>query len=267
MKIAAPFIKRGMRVVRQNLNTAFDGKPPFKLVPFYERVLANFSRAVFDLIYASWHWTACVPELFDEEELDAALNHADRIRAENGGVLVVSGHIGSWELLGAALALRMDTKAVARSIAFAPYNDAVMDVRSRLGYGIFFQDDPITQMAKHVRSGGLLGLIADQDIAHNAGIFVPFFGVEAYTPTGPAALSMLAKAPILPIFCIYEGGRYRLKIFDPIFPPERRSEESIYEITVKWQAAVEEAVRRWPDQWAWFHKRWKTRPQGKKEGE
>jgi KDO2-lipid IV(A) lauroyltransferase len=254
----APFLTRERKHFYNNLDVAFPGGAPFQKESFFRRVLANFVRALLDTVYASQAWPERAAILFDKGELDEALHKVDEAYKRHGRLIVISGHIGSWELLGAVLGLKFDTRAVASKLHYEPYQDAVMAIRKRLGYGIFFQEDPITSMARFVKDGGLLGLIADQDIAHNAGVFVPFFGKDAYTPVGPAALAALTRTTMLPVFCVHEGPRYKVVIGEPIEPPEKRNDDTILALTASWQAEIEKVVRLYPDQWAWFHRRWKT---------
>ena len=256
---AAPFLARERQDAYGNLNIAFPGSVPFHRERFFRDVVANFSRALLDTVYASQDWPERAAELFDKQELDEALHRVNEVYRRDGRLIVISGHIGSWELLGAVLGLRFDTRAVARKLYFEPYQEIIMAMRKRLGYGIYFQEDPITSMAKFVKDGGLLGLIADQDIAHNSGVFVPFFGKDAYTPVGPAALAALTKTTMLPVFCVYEAPGYKLVIGQAIEPPEKRNDDTILALTRAWQAEIEKVVRDYPDQWAWFHRRWKTR--------
>ncbi|MBN1809381.1 MAG: lysophospholipid acyltransferase family protein [Planctomycetes bacterium] len=258
---ACPLMRRERTFVRDNLRIAFPAGCPFPFPSFFRSLVSSFGRAALDLVYASHHWPAALHSLFDGDALSSALDAVARAHALRNGLIVVTAHIGSWELLGAVLALRFNTRAVARHIYYEPYDAALMNLRSRLGYGVFYQEDPVRGMASFVRDGGLLGLVPDQDISHNAGIFVPFFGRDAYTPVGPAALSLLARVPILPVFCVRHAGAYRLVVDELILPPPRRTDDTISLLTASWQKAVEAAVRRFPGQWAWFHRRWKTLPE------
>jgi len=265
VQAVAPFLTRERKHFFNNLDIAFPGGAPFPKERFFRRVLSNFSRALLDTVYASQGWPERAGILFDKAELDEALHKVDEVYKRHGRLIVISGHIGSWELLGAVLGTRFDTRAVARKLFYEPYQDAIMAMRKRLGYGVFLQEDPITSMARFVKDGGLLGLIADQDIAHNAGVFAPFFGKDAYTPVGPAALGTLTRTTMLPVFCVHEAPRYKMVIGEPIEPPGKRDDDTVLALTCAWQAEIEKVVRCYPDQWAWFHRRWKTRPEDVKK--
>jgi LPS export ABC transporter protein LptC len=93
------------------------------------------------------------------------------------------------------------------------------------------------------------------------GIFVDFFGRPAHTPLGPAALSILTGAPIVPCFLIREGPHFRLVVEPPLSAPQEADRvQAMAALTRAWSAVVESYVRRYPDHWVWMHRRWKTRP-------
>ena len=105
-------------------------------------------------------------------------------------------------------------------------------------------------------------MLPDQDVDKVGGIFVPFFGREAYTPTGPASLARAARVPIIPFFMIWMGRKYRVRIGRPIVVPHtERKKEDLLEGTLLWSKVFEEVIRAHPDQWVWIHRRWRTTPE------
>jgi KDO2-lipid IV(A) lauroyltransferase len=118
---------------------------------------------------------------------------------------------------------------------------------------------------KMLREGEILGVLADVNAHPKEGVFVPFFGVDACTSAGPAMLALRTDALIVPFFCVYDHQEKRYKIvrgdiLEPVKTGDR--ERDILETTRLYTAEIERIIRRYPDQWLWIHKRWKTRPKG-----
>ena len=118
---------------------------------------------------------------------------------------------------------------------------------------------------KVLKNNKLIGILADQDIRKVNGVFVNFFGMPAYTPTAPVQLALGAKCPILPSVMIRdENNKYYHHLI--ISPPidlinDRKNPDAIVENTQRWTNILEKHIRKYPDQWVWMHKRWKTTPE------
>jgi KDO2-lipid IV(A) lauroyltransferase len=116
-----------------------------------------------------------------------------------------------------------------------------------------------------LRDRDLLVLPIDQNSTRGLGVFVDFFGLPASTNAGMARISLRTGAPIVPVFMVREGrtARHRVHVL-PIIEPERTDdfEADVRRNTQRFTAVFEEMVRRFPEQWLWMHKRWKTRPPG-----
>ena len=181
---------------------------------------------------------------------------------EGKGVIVVSAHLGNWEFIPMYFAGRgYPANVVARPIYYEKYDQWVMSIRNRMGVNVIYRTDSPKLLIDVLRKNQLLGIVADQDIDSIEGVFVDFFEKKAYTPTAPVKLAMLAGCPIIPMFIVRSGKRHTIHVGDPIRiekSMERDAAVSFY--TQKWSDAVESYVRRYPDQWVWMHRRWKTQP-------
>jgi KDO2-lipid IV(A) lauroyltransferase len=115
-------------------------------------------------------------------------------------------------------------------------------------------------MLKILKHGGILGIVPDQDVDSVDGVFVDFFGKEAYTPTAPVKLAMAAKTQIVPIFVVRKkDNTHKLVVEKPIDVLRGdEKEEDIRRYTQAWTSLLEKYVRKYPQQWVWVHKRWKT---------
>jgi KDO2-lipid IV(A) lauroyltransferase len=110
--------------------------------------------------------------------------------------------------------------------------------------------------------GTILGLICDQNGGKD-GVFVDFFGLPASSVKGPAALALRYGVPVVPMFTLWDGDLYKVEIQPELELIRSGDEEAdILENTGRFQKVIEEMVRRYPEQWLWAHRRWKTRPPG-----
>ncbi len=180
------------------------------------------------------------------------------------GTVGFTGHVGNWELLSRIGTVFGPLTVVGKRLR-SPLADAlVQGTRTGTGARLLYQDAPFADFARDVRSGRLLAFLIDQDIERLAGTFVPWFGDLAYTPTGPAAIAQLTRSPVVCVFLYEKAGRWVLHCSPRIrFPRTRDTASDVLAIT-SWATAYEEAiVRRTPHQWAWWHLRWRTRPEQK----
>lgn len=182
---------------------------------------------------------------------------------ETGAAVVVSGHLGNWELLTHLMAW---SKVKAAGIYRAPDNPHVdrllKDMRGEGGKLPLFPKGPqgARLALKHLASGGVLALLADQKMSD--GIPVPFFGHEAMTASAPAALALRQRCPVLMARTIRLGpARFRVEVMPPMeLPPaEMPREEAIFQVMVAINAQLEAWVRDEPGQWLWQHRRWPKR--------
>ncbi len=187
----------------------------------------------------------------------------DRVLAEGKGLIALTGHLGNWELFACLGSAQWPERVVCvgRRYSFPPYNDIVEEVRRRLGVRMIYQDDSPRAAMRVLASNGLLGILPDQDVKRVHGVFIEFFGLSAYTPSVPASLCLRVGSPIVPLFIVREGAGYRVIVSEPIRPEHAAdAEDPVREITRRWSLALEEAIRRYPEQWVWTHRRWRTTP-------
>jgi KDO2-lipid IV(A) lauroyltransferase len=205
-----------------------------------------------------------------ELELDEEIQDLYRINKETRrGVLIVTGHLGNWEMLvfGWA-AIHEPMSYLARALDNPLIENLTLRVRTRFGNRPINKANSAMTAVKILREGNLLGVLADVNAHPKEGVFVPFFGVPACTISGPALIAIRADALILPSFCIWDKERKKYQfirgaIIAPAQTGDRKAD--IIQTTAAYTAEIEKVIRRYPDQWNWIHKRWKTRPPGEKE--
>ena len=181
---------------------------------------------------------------------------------KNGlGAILLTGHLGNWELAGAAVAARgVPLAAVAVRQANRLFDDDLMRNRARLGISIIRRGDAPLDVIRTLRAGRVAGLVADQN-ARRGGLFVDFLGTPASTARGPALLALRANVPLFLGSCVAldgEPGRYRCEIEEITCERTGNLHEDVRRLTAAHVAALAERVRRDPGQYFWQHRRWWT---------
>lgn len=196
-------------------------------------------------------------EVEGEEHLREALD-----RSQNG-VIVVTAHLGNWELLGAAMAMRGYPLTVVYRRRDNPRLERLLrSWRTRPNFEPIPRGAAARGVLQALRARRVVALPVDQNVNRREGMFVPFFGRLASTRTGPARLAMRTGAPVLPAFIerVGKGPRHRIRVHPPLeIAPEA---EALGRNLARINAALEDAIRAVPEQWTWTHRRWKTQPVG-----
>jgi KDO2-lipid IV(A) lauroyltransferase len=138
----------------------------------------------------------------------------------------------------------------------------VEQLRMRTGNQAIPKQKAMGQILRLLKAGEIVGILLDQNMAWQEGVFVDFFGEKACTNTGMALLALKTGTPVLPAFNIRQkDGRYRV-VIEPEIPLVRTGdkERDVTENTQRFTQIIERYVRNYPDQWLWLHQRWKTRP-------
>jgi KDO2-lipid IV(A) lauroyltransferase len=215
------------------------------------RVAADYARlpalvhAPRERVFAAWR---------GEEHLHAA-------RARGRGVLLLTGHLGNFELMGAAIGRLMPVAFLVKPLSNPGAEAWIARLRSRAGVDLLPIGAGVRGALRRLRAGGAVALLGDQD-ARRDGIFVPFLGTPASTPAGPAWLSLASGAPIVFGTCLRTGdGRYEVRVLPPIVPEGSADDpRAVESLTRRHTALLEAAVRERPESWFWLHRRWKTAP-------
>jgi len=177
------------------------------------------------------------------------------------GVMVITGHFGNWELLGARLAMEpFNVAVVARDASDIGVAALINRSRESLGMKVFGRRD-MKAMNAHLRANGLLGILPDQH-SRKGSLLVDFLGRPAWTVRSPAVLALRTGAAIIPAFCLRrEDDSLRAIVLDEIDTDSLHQldrDEATVELTRRINAVLEEQILAHPDQWLWLHNRWKA---------
>ena len=200
--------------------------------------------------------------LDDWIRLEGGEHFEEALRAGRG-VLFATAHLGNWELSALAHALlRAPMHIVVRPLD-NPLIDRLVERRRTLtGNHLIEKKDFARGILKALGANEAVGILIDQNASPAEGVFVDFFGLPACASTGFAKLAAHSGAAVIPGFALWSDAerRYILR-FDP---PLRITGDAARD-TQTLQSALEATIRKYPDQWLWIHRRWKTRPAGQPE--
>jgi len=184
----------------------------------------------------------------------------DEALAAGGGAIVVTGHVGNWELLAATVAAEgYPITVVGRRVNDVRFNALITAFRRGAGLEILSRDDPrfVSAVRDALRRGRVVALLIDQD-TRGAGVFVPFFGRPARTPPGPAVLALRARAPVLTVFIRRRPDGGHTIAFESVPVPARSGRDAVVALTARLTAAIEAHIRTAPAEWVWWHRRWRS---------
>lgn len=190
----------------------------------------------------------------------------DAAHRRGKGVLFLTAHLGGWEVGSFVHSVHGNRLRIVVRALDNPYlNRLVERYRTLHGNQTFEKQDFARGLLSAMRGGETVGLLMDQNMTPPQGVFVPFFGIEACTASGIARVALHTDAAVVPAFTIWDPvlRKYRVQ-FDPPLTLVRseNTEADVVANTALFTSVIEQYVRKYPDQWLWVHRRWKTRPEG-----
>jgi Kdo2-lipid IVA lauroyltransferase/acyltransferase len=194
------------------------------------------------------------------------LENLEAAQRRGHGVILFTGHLGSWELSSFALsAFGYPMSFLVRRMDNPKIEPLVDRTRTRFGNRSIDKRAAARPMLRTLREGGTLGLLVDLNTLPHEGVFVDFFGIPASTTASLATLALRTGAAVLPVFVPWDAERQRfvLRIDPPLeIASTGEMESDVRKLTAQFTSVIETYVRRYPEQWLWIHKRWNTRPEG-----
>ena len=244
--------KRRREIALSNLALAFPELTPQERSTLAKKNFEHFGRMLGDF-FRSEHRT--------KEELDQSikvfgLEHLESALSLDKGCLMITGHIGNWERSSAWLSSHgYPLSVVAQELNHPKLNEMICRLREKNGTRVILRGNSIRPILEGLKNKELIGLLPDQSSDE---IFLPFFGKPCGSTLGPGVIASRTKAPVVPCWCIWKApGQYHL-IFEPALEPVAHEKIKGEGITRSIQATLEQKIREYPDQWLWFHDRWKS---------
>ena len=259
-KIVYVVLGRYRNLTLKHLRIAFNGS-------MTQKQIAKIAESVFMNLGMGFAEILSLPKI--KKKLDRIIDiegieKIDKALSKGSGVIVLSAHFGNWELISMYFASKgYPSNIVGRPIYYEKYNEWVSFLRSSMGVNVVYRTDSPRNLIKLLKERQLLGIVADQDIDSIDGVFIDFFGKKAYTPSAPVKLARSVGVPIIPMFIVRNGLRHKIYVEDPILIDNTSDSDWVVAYTQKWSNVVESYIKRYPEQWVWMHKRWKTKPEDK----
>ncbi|MGH9413761.1 MAG: lysophospholipid acyltransferase family protein [Terriglobales bacterium] len=254
--------RRLVRVGRRNLALAFPEMPEDERGRILRELYRHLGRQMAEF---------CLFPRDRREDLAAlmptvGLEHYLEAKARGKGVLVLTGHLGAWELASFGHSLAgYPMRFIVRPLDNQPLDALVNHYRGLHGNLPISKRGFARGLLEAMQAGQTVGVLLDQNSSPPQGVFVPFFGIPACTAAGPAKIALRTGAAVVPGFAVWEArqGRYVL-YFEPALELASTGNEDadVVEHTAIFNAVLERWIRRYPEQWLWVHRRWKTRPPG-----
>ncbi|MFW6151605.1 MAG: lysophospholipid acyltransferase family protein [Verrucomicrobiota bacterium] len=247
---------RERRVARANLETVFPDASEIWVQSAAMKSFQTFALVLFDLFWFGRQSRRRIERFVDfDSSMEAVLNSVPAV--------AVTAHLGNWEVLGLAVALRGSPLiSVAADLENPAVNRELNLMRQATGQKVLPRRGAVRGMLKALRGGESVGLLADQNtLPQNGGTYVDFFGLPVPVTRAPGILACRAGVPIIMAFCVpSDGGRYRAYVSESFDP--RSEGMNDLDVAARIAAATEKEVSLNADKWLWSYKRWKYIPAG-----
>jgi KDO2-lipid IV(A) lauroyltransferase len=248
------FAGEDRKAVAENLKIIFPDKSDREIALIRRQMFRNFAKYLADFFRFSKVDKAYVRQNVRFENL----HYFDEVSSKGKGVIIVSAHLGNWELGGAAVGLLgYPVWAVALPHKNKKVNDFFNSQRESKGLKVIQLGKAVRQCLHILGENQLLALVGDRDFTES-GAVVSFFGKPAYFPEGPAALCLKTGAPIIPVFMLRDDNDgFVLKIEKPIsFTPSGDKHKDIPALIERYKVVIEQYIRTYPEQWYMFRRFW-----------
>lgn len=260
--MAFPFLIKQKRLTRESLNIAFAGeKSPQEVDRIFHDCFQNVAGGMMELMFCMEHpeWIPKMAFFEGKENLDNALK-------QGRGAIAVSAHFGNFPLMLLYMVSQgYKTNAIIRPTRDQEIEKHFQSLRTRLGLNTVYsipRKQCVDTSIRVLRSNEVLFIPLDQNFGSNSGVYVDFFGRKAATATGPIIFAMRTGAPLLPVFAVRQkDGRHKIIIEPPLaLDLKSTDQETMMHNVSRITRIIETYIRRYPQEWGWMHRRWKSQP-------
>jgi KDO2-lipid IV(A) lauroyltransferase len=256
------FHSRLRRVGMRNLELAFPEKTRRERARILRGEFTSLGRQLAEVCHFPKYTLENVGKVVVYDEFE----NYERAFARGKGVLFLTAHMGGWELSAFTHSLHgHPLHIVMRPLDNVYLDRMVRRYRTMHGNMTVDKDDFVRGLLSAMKKGEVVGILMDTNMTPPQGVFVDFFGIPACTASGLARIALRTDAAVVPGFTIWDPTlrKYRLR-FDPAVKLIRTGNDDADAVanTALFTRIIEDYVRRYPEQWLWVHRRWKTRPEG-----
>ena len=248
--------ERGWALI--NLERALPGLSPVQRQALLGRATVALGKNFYEALNLSRHRADDFAALRDGADADgaSAVQLIQELQGRGRGVLVLTGHMGCWELLGAYLARRLGgLGVVTATVHNAPVDELIQQERRRCGMVPLPRDGGAGTMLRYLRDGGVVAVLLDQN-TRVPNRPIPFFGHPAPTAVGFAKLALRRRVPAVPVSIGRDGSGHVVRHLAPIEPRETEDESGLEAYLGRCNRALEILIEGNPEEWVWFHQRW-----------
>lgn len=249
--------KRYHRVVDKNLGIAFPGLAPEDARRLKEEIYRHYSNIMVEDIYLFVKQKP--PKTSRRLEVVNLRFLEDALKKERG-VILFSAHFGNWELVPYILSRELNTtvNSIARKMNNPLVENKVKKFREYMGSSVIYKKNAVRTMINRFNANGIVFLLVDQHTIPQEGVKVNFFDKEVIAVPTVAQLHIRKGIPAVPVFLHYEDDRIVLELEEEVdFNGSGDRDTDIRQLTQQCITVIEEKVRQYPEQWFWFHDRWK----------
>jgi len=253
--------KKQRKIALETLDIAFgEEKTPEEKEKITKNCFTFLAKGALELLFLMDR-----PELIKERVRLVGKENVDAALTKGRGVILVSAHFGNFPLLMARLALAgYKVAGIMRPMRDSRVEKIFQDKRKRLGIKTVYSQPRklcVDESIRTLRNNELLFIPIDQNFG-TGGVFIEFFGKKAATATGPVVLARRTGACLLPCFIVRQPDDTQKIIFEPPLDLQAgSSDEETVQINIqKLTGIIESYIRRYPAEWGWIHRRWKTKP-------
>lgn len=246
---------------RKHLTMCFPDKSLEEINKIIKNVFKYEAKNFFELL----NFPKMSDEFFDSIALmeESQQQIFKKLLERKKGILALSAHCGNWEMLAAGVAKHFPLNVIARKIYIEELNDMLVKYRNMKNVKVILRSEKSSarKMIKALKDNEIIAMLIDQDTSVQS-VFVDFFGMPASTPLGLASIALKVGTPVvLAVDKRLPGGKHKFVISDEILPPQScgNFDDDVKNFTAKLTKCLEDFIRENPEQWVWFHERWKTK--------
>jgi KDO2-lipid IV(A) lauroyltransferase len=266
IKMLVFFLKKGSRkhsrLIAYNLARAFPAAAPGFLAELKKNIYTHFGNIFVEIArtFARRNPQAIMARtrILHPEALEQALQ-------KKRGLIIFSAHFGNWEWIPLILHthLNKDIHSIARPMDNRLIEKKVREFRENMGSKIIYKHGSLRTILTRLEGNEIIYLLIDQNTVPREGVFVDFFAQKASAITTVSQLYLKKNIPVLPVFLHYEGQEIILECLPEInYTRRNNGPDDLIALTQQMTGLIETQIRKFPEQWFWFHDRWKTKPRG-----
>jgi len=223
------------------------------------KVFEHFGRTLFELA----HIFRITDQNLDKYVVFEGAENLTLALAKGRGVFLLSAHLGNWEMITAAVSIRFGGLSAIASPQHSPSVDRLInEVRTRFGMEVIPKRNGMKRIISAIKHNRIVGILLDLNSHWSQGVFVDFLGRQACTNKGLALMALKMDAPVIPGFSIrQEDGLYHILLGEEVKLIRTGNRiVDVEENTALFSRVIETQIKKYPDQWLWLHRRWKTLP-------